>query len=410
MTTEHIGTDPLESTLNSLDLYREEPAPPSFRHRRRINILFVIDQLCEAGGAELALLKTIDGLPKRQFASWLVTFKHAPEVEGLNKLPCPTYVLPIGRTYSFRAIRVARRIRNIIRSNAIDIVHTFHETSDIWGGLVAKASGCPILVSSRRDMGILRTKKHDVAYRVVNGLFDRVITVSDRVRKFCIEADGLNPKKVITLHNGIDVGTWDIKFDAAAYRHSIGLPATARIITTVGYIRKVKGIDVFIRAAADVCKQFPDAFFLVVGGITDKPHFEELVRLSKELGITERVRWLGKRNDIPSILKASDVLCLPSRSEGFSNALIEAMACGLPCVATDVGGNGEAITDGINGFVVQPEHPEAIATQVADLLRSPARAQQLGQAARTEVLSRFSLSSMIHKLSNIYTDLVFNHE
>jgi len=390
------------------------PSDAMFLHgridsHRKTNILFVIDQLCEAGGAERVLLKTIEGLPKDRFACWLVTFKYAPEIESLHP-PCPMYVFPLGRTYGLNAIFVARKVRKIIRSNKINIVHTFHETSDLWGGLVAKASGCPALVSSRRDMGILRSKKHHLAYRLVNRFVDRVIAVSERVRNYCIQVDGLNPQKVLTLHNGIDPANAGSELDPRTCRRLLSIPDTAHVVTTVGHIRKVKGVDIFIRAAARVCEEFPNAVFLVVGGITEKSHFEELLQLSDTLGLGQRIKWLGDRKDIWPILKASDVFCLPSRSEGFSNALIEAMACSLACVATDVGGNGEAITDGINGYLVRPGDPEVMAARISNLLRFPAKAVELGRAARAEVLSRFTFSTMIGKLAGLYADLASNHE
>src|SRR5689334_19704878 len=132
---------------------------------RKINILFLIDQLCEAGGAELMLLKTIAGLPKERLQCHLITFRHDSTINAFRNLPCPTHVLPLKRTYDINALKVALQMRKIIREQNIDIVHTFHETSDIWGGFVAKVSGCPVLVSSRRDMGFLRSKKHEIAYR-----------------------------------------------------------------------------------------------------------------------------------------------------------------------------------------------------------------------------------------------------
>jgi glycosyltransferase involved in cell wall biosynthesis len=371
-----------------------------------MHILFLIDQLCEAGGAERVLLKTIEGLPKDQFACWLVTFKRNLEIEAFRQLPCPTYVLPLGRTYDLNAMRVAAKIRDIIHSNRIDIVHTFHETSDLWGGLVAKASGCPALVSSRRDMGILRTKKHNLGYPFINHFVDRVLAVSESVRNYCIQKDGLSPDKVLTLHNGIDLTDVDSKLSSRSCRCSLGIPATAPVITAVGHIRKVKGVDIFIRAAARVCQEFPEAIFLVVGSITERAHYEELQQLTNALGMCDHIKWAGAHKDIYSILKMSDVFCLPSRSEGFSNALIEAMACGLPCVATDVGGNGEAITDGVNGYLVQPEDPESMAARIVDLLRFPGQARKLGLAARAAVEGKFTYDVMIRTLVGIYVDLV----
>jgi glycosyltransferase involved in cell wall biosynthesis len=115
---------------------------------------------------------------------------------------------------------------------------------------------------------------------------------------------------------------------------------------------------------------------------------------------------MGSREDVLVLLKASDVFCLPSRSEGFSNALIEAMACGLPVVATNVGGNSEAVTDGVDGYLVAPESSVQIADRILLLLHCPARAQRLGYAARQTVEQRFSFDAMIRTLTQVYEEVV----
>src|SRR5205823_2281730 len=153
---------------------------------KRPHILFVIDQLCEAGGAERMLLNIVRRLPRDKFRCSLATFKLDSRVPLFSKMPCPVHVFPLRRTYNWNAIKMAFQLRKLIRSQGVVVVHTFFETSDLWSSVVAKMSGCPILISSRRDMGILRSAKHQLAYRLINWLFDRVLTVSEEVRSFCI--------------------------------------------------------------------------------------------------------------------------------------------------------------------------------------------------------------------------------
>jgi len=375
------------------------PAPAGRR------VLFMTDQLCAAGGSERTLFRTIEGLSARGFQCRLVTFKLDPQIEFFRRPPCPLTVFPLRRTYDLNTIRVAMKIRQLIRSHQIDVVHTFHETSDLWGGLVAKISGCPVLISSRRDMGIYRSRKHDIAYRAVNSWFDHVLAVSEQVRRYCIESDGLSPAKVRTVYNGVDLGKLEQLPADHDLRRELGLGDSAHLVTTVGNVRRVKGLDILLRAAARVCREAPETFFLVVGKTTEEDHFAELQQLTESLGLRGRVRFAGEREDVLAVLKASNIFCLPSRSEGFSNALIEAMACGLPCVATDVGGNAEAISDGVNGFLVRSEQPEALASRILDLVREPARARALGAAARRTVEKQFTFESMIDTVAGIYRDL-----
>ena len=369
-------------------------------------ILFITDQLCAAGGSERTLFRMIAGLSARGFECQLVTFKHNPEIEFFQQPPCPLTVLPLSKTYDLNAISVAMKIRQLIRTHAIEVVHTFHETSDLWGGAVARLSGCRVLISSRRDMGIFRSCKHDVAYRIANSWFDQVLTVSEQVRRHCIQTDGLAPAKVRTVYNGVDLGKIDQKAaDNNNLRGGLGISESAQVVTTVGNVRRIKGLDTLLRAAARVCREVPEAFFLVIGKITEPDHFAELQHLAESLGLRGRVRFAGEREDVPAVLKASTAFCLPSRSEGFSNALLEAMACSLPCIATDVGGNAEAISDGANGFLVRPEQPEELARHLLDLLRQPARARAMGAAARRTVEKQFTFEAMIDNLAGIYREL-----
>jgi glycosyltransferase involved in cell wall biosynthesis len=286
----------------------------------------------------------------------------------------------------------------------VDIVHTFHETSDLWAGLVARISGVPVLISSRRDMGILRLTKHRLGYRMMNRMFDQVLTVSEQVRQFSLETDHLSPGKVTTLYNGVDLRKMSEK--SGNYRASLSIPPSAPIVVTVGHVRRVKGIDVFVEAAAKVVQEIPDAIFMVVGRITEQEHFAKVQARIAELRLERNVRFFGESEDVLSILRECDIFFLPSRSEGFSNALIQAMACSLPCVATRVGGNGEAIEEGGSGYVVENEDAESAAARIFDLIRNPEKAKQMGARGRRIVEQRFTTDIMVQQLTGCYDRLL----
>jgi glycosyltransferase involved in cell wall biosynthesis len=165
-------------------------------------------------------------------------------------------------------------------------------------------------------------------------------------------------------------------------------------------------VDVFIRAAAEVRRTHPQALFLVVGENHDPAHFEELQKLVQELDLSHNVQFYGSSERVPELLAASEVFCLPSRSEGFSNSLIEAMAAKLPCVATDVGGNSEAIEDGTNGYVVPSEDPATLAERISRLLSNRPLAAKLGDHAAETVRARFSHKAMMDNLVGIYDRLL----
>jgi len=370
------------------------------------HILYVIDQICQVGGAERVLLEMIRRLPRDHFRCSVITFQIEPGLEALENVSSLLRVLPLRRTYDISAIRTALLIRDLIRRENVSIVHTFFETSDLWAAPIARLSGCPVLVSSRRDTGILRTRKHHLAYPIVNRLFDRVLTVSEKVRAYALNHDHLPPERVETLYNGVDLEALDAKAAEVDARLSLGLKATSRVISTLANIRHVKGIDVLARAAARVCFACPDAVFLVVGGVLEPEAFRELQSLVDSLGIKDNFRFLGAMSNPYPVLAASDIFCLPSRTEGFSNALIEAMGSRLACVATRVGGNAEALTEGVNGFLVESEDADAMGNRLLRLLRDPNLRRGMGQAARQTVESHFSMSAMMARLTGIYQELL----
>jgi glycosyltransferase involved in cell wall biosynthesis len=384
-----------------------EIAGPALSGSGRAHILFLIDELCGKGGAESALSNTLRWLPTDRFRCSVIAFRVDPCLPMLADFPCPVQVLPLRRTYDWNAVKRAAQLASFIHKEKVDIVHTFFASADLWGGLVAKLSWRPVLISSRRDMGFLRRPKHRLAYRVLGPIFDHVLTVSDGVRRFSIEQDRLNPAKVSTIHNAVDMQSYAQPTVSAA-RERFGIAEATHVIASVGNIRHIKGFDVVIRAAALVCLEFPKAVFVVAGGSdpAEPQCRRELEDLASRLGITQNVRFLGRLDDVAPLLKTSDVFCLLSRSEGFSNALLEAMGCGLPCVATRVGGNEEALEDKQGGFLVDCEDYESAAAHLRDLLRNEVRAQDMGKRGQDSVRERFTPEVVISQLVRLYDELL----
>jgi glycosyltransferase involved in cell wall biosynthesis len=367
-------------------------------------VLFLIDTLLGMGGAEGALLKAVQNLPKTGWRCAIATFRQ--DKEFLKLFPCPVYDLTLRRPLSWRALSVGLKLRSLVARERFDIVHTFFELSDLWGAPIAWLGGRPILVSSRRDMGIMRTRAKDRAYRLLRGLFQQVQTVSEEVRRAFIARDGLRPERVVTVYNGIDL---DRILAAEPYpdlAESFGLDTGgATILTGCGKVYPVKGIDILIRAAAVVCREFPRTNFVVAGWLEgDYP--DECRRLAASLGVGANVKFIGRSTRIWSILKSVDIYCLLSRSEGHSNGLLEAMACSLPCVATSVGGNPETVVHAESGFLVPNEDWEAAAQCILRLLRDPDLRRGMGQAGHAVVRQRFTSEGMAWRMASLYEELL----
>jgi glycosyltransferase involved in cell wall biosynthesis len=373
-----------------------------------VHVLYLIDVLWGLGGAEGVLLRIPGLLPKDRYRCTIGTFRLRPESPVFDQLPCPVREFPVSRVFGMGALRAALDLRRFIRSERVQIVHTFFESADLLGGLVAKLSGVPVLISSRRDMGILRSTRHRIAYRLMSLLFDQVQAVSGAVREQTIRADRIDPDKVVTIPNGIEIEKLAAADGAAALHHLLGLEDDAPLIVSVGHIRRVKGFDVLLRAAAEVCRVYPKATFLIVGTVQEPDCDRDLRELVRQLGLEHNVRFLGKleNENVWSLLKLCDVFCQPSRSEGMSNALLEAMGSGLPCVATAVGGTPEVLEDGRTGYIVPSEDYHAAANRIMALLGDPEGARQMGLLARRVVEERYSAESMIRSMVGMYDQLL----
>lgn len=374
-------------------------------------ILYIIDSLWGVGGGELALARLARLLPTDQYRCRVVTFAGSKEGFALFEgHGIPVHVLPIRNVYGLAALRAARQIRRLVKEERIDIVHTFFPVSDLWAGPIAKWSGAPVLISSRRDMGIIRRRWHHLAYRLLSSTYDQVQAVSESVRQYSIESDGIEAKRVITCHNGVpDLSQFIDPQQVERLKREASIEPGRAIVTCVANFRHVKGIDVFVRAAAIVAAQRPHVQFLVAGEFGKNPadaaFTSSVLALATQLGLDSRLKFLGAVQSIPSLLSFSDVFALPSRNEGLSNALLEAMQAGLPTVVTAVGGNTEVVSDGVSGFVVPPEDPETFALRLLDLLDNPHLRSAMGAASADLAAREFSLDAVLRKVVQSYESL-----
>jgi glycosyltransferase involved in cell wall biosynthesis len=372
-----------------------EGNPPSLPH-----VLLVLDQIPKSlGGGERIVLRLAALLPQYGYRVSILCFSAHPESSALQSPPCPIYLLPLKRTYDLTAFRAALDLRRFIQQNRIQIVQTFFESSDLWAGAITRAMSSAKLIWSRRDMGILRTRKHSIAYRLLANAPDAVFTVSEQVRRHCIDVDGVDPNRVQTIYSGLNLSGWS----------EIDRPTKTSgnlIVTTVGNIRRVKGHDLFIRAAASIAPQFPGVRFTIAGDVLEPDYFIELQQLIRDLNLSDRFHFTGGVTNLREHLATSDIFVLPSRSEGFSNAIIEAMAASLPVVATNVGGNAEAVIDGVNGFIIPLEDPAALSAAVSRLISKPSLAKAMGKAGRSLVEEKFTAAAMMNQTTRVYRALL----
>ena len=235
------------------------------------------------------------------------------------------------------------------------------------------------------------------------------ITVSEDLAHWFQESIGINSSRISQIYNGVDVQRFHPgKGDRREILPKEFGPSDRFIVGTVGRMQTVKDQATLVRAFLHLRKLFPDGadrVRLVLVG--DGPLRFEIQEIIEDEGISQYLWMPGERQDIPDLLRSFDLFVLPSEAEGISNTILEAMASGLPIVATDVGGNSELVNQGKTGYLVPPKNPIAMAEAIATYVKDEELVQQHGQAGRALAESRFSLEAMVNGYLAVYDGLLY---
>lgn len=361
----------------------------------RVRIVQVIPSL-RMGGLENVAVRLVEHLT--EFADQAVV---TPGGTGplVKRVAAGVPVFPLGETHrpdKWNAVRMARLFRQL----RPDIVHTRNWTC-IDAILGARLAGVRVVIHGEhgREAGDPdgRNARRRQVRRLLSPFVTEFVTVSRDLARWLVEDVRVPARKVSTIYNGVDTQRY-AGGDRAHARQALGIPLDWTVAGTVGRLDPVKDQACLIRAFARAAGEAKRV--LVIAG--DGPCREELAALVKELAIGDRVRLLGERNDIPLILRALDIFVLSSIGEGISNAILEAMAAGLPVIATRVGGNVELVRDALTGRLIEPRRPEALAEALSAYFDDPGLARAHGAAGRERVATDFGLDRMLAEYMSLY--------
>ena len=325
---------------------------------------------------------------------------------GFNDVP----EFRLNSFYDLHAGRQVRRFAQYLKKHEIDVVHTHDFYTNIFGMAAAALARVPVRIASRRESAVRPASQRFVersAYRAAHA----VVANCEEVRQQLIK-EGVPAQKVRTIYNGLDPARVQAQLDRKEILAGLNLPENRRFVTIMANMRAhvrhpeplcLKDHPTFLRAAQRVAEKVPDAAFIIAGEGELKEATQELART---LGIAERTFFIGRCQDVASVLSISDVCVLSSRSEGFSNAILEYMAAGRPVVSTDVGGAREAIVNGETGYLVPPGHHERMGDHIASLLLDPEKARSMGERGRQVVNEKFSDLKQLQNVESLYNELL----
>lgn len=298
----------------------------------------------------------------------------------------------------------AKVLRRTIREHRIGLVHLNNTLSSNLGGWwAARREGVPCVVKQRGY------EWHSMTLRLAARSVRAFMADSEHIAQDLVAA-GIPRSRIRVTYAPIDVERFDGSVDRAAARRSLGVPEGAQAIGILGCLQRWKGQSQFLDAAAVVVREVPGAFALVIGGGSE--HFEpeygpELRAQAARLGIADRVLFTGHRSDVPTVLAALDVCVHASlEAEPFGMVVGEAMAAGLPVVASSAGGPAEQVEDGVTGFLAPPGDTAALTARLLTLLRNPALRASMGERGRARVLARFSAATHARATESVYGDVL----
>ncbi|MEW6416962.1 MAG: glycosyltransferase [Nitrospirota bacterium] len=346
------------------------------------------------GGQEQRILVEVIGLSGRGHHVAIVCREHAKIKDEAIKHGIDVYTLPLRKPYDIVSIL---NLFKFLKAKGFDIVNT-HSGVDSWiGGIAAKLAKVPVLVRTRH----LNIPLKRSIFNFIHYLPDMYITCGENMRDNLIKR-GFPLNKVVSIPTGVDKTFFEVKKNLEA-KSSYGLDGTSIVIANVGILRRVKGHEITLRAVNLIIEAFPDAKFMIVG---DGPRRKELEGMVDDLGIRDHVIFTGFIGNISEIYSFTDVAVLSSWSEGLPQSLLQAMAAGIPVVATNVGGVPEVVINEKTGILVEPGNYEAFAKGIIRILNNPSLASRFAESARSLVSKRHSLMQMLDQIEDIYRDIL----
>lgn len=353
-----------------------------------LRVQFVITSM-PVGGAETLLVNMLGRMDPSKLAAEVICLKEPGTLGEQIADEFPVHSNLIGAKWD---VRVLFRLAKLMHRRRADAVITVGAGDKMfWGRLAAHVAGVPVIASALHSTGwpdgVGRMN------RLLTPITDAFIGVAESHGKFLHDFERFPKSKVHVVRNGVDTDRFAP--DAAArqrVRDELGLPEDAPLIGIVAALRSEKNHGMFVAAAGKLRDRFPDAHWIVVG---DGPERENIENVAAELDVTDRVHLLGTRHDTPELVAALDVFALSSLNEASPVSILEALACGVPVVATDVGSIAESIVEGETGMLVASEDQDGFAAAIATMLTDEAGRQCMGFAGRKLVQMTGSLDAMV---------------
>lgn len=365
---------------------------------KQLKIVHLVTSL-EVGGAQHNMLLGLPNLDPSRYKHILVSIMDRMQMkQQFQQAGIEVHSLGLSNKTD---IAVALRLRSLLKSIRPDILHTYLIHGNVLGRIVGRLAGVPTIIGSELTIG-QAGRIGRIATKLTNPLTDAVEVNSETGGKSVAADLGVPESKIEVVLPGLDLDAFGRTDQRSQVRTELGVEDSEHLVLYVGRLRAVKGVEYGIRAFAKAFAQYPRLKLALAGEGDQRSYLESLC---EELGIRDRVEFLGPRNDLPNVLSACDSVIMPSLTEGFPRVAIEAMASSKPVIATRVGGTPEAIIHDKSGILVPAKDIEAMADTIVNIANNSEVATRLGKAARERTEQHYSASKYVTRLDEMYTRL-----
>ena len=362
------------------------------RGKQRRRVCHVSLGLC-TGGMERLLVEFARCYDQELYELHFVALHNVGQpAEDIRAAGCTVHLLPDRRGRPWAQWRDLVRFFKKLKP---DVVHTHNAYPHFYGTLAARWCRVPVVINTRHGRRIGTTWKARTWFWLAGLMADRVVAVSDDSANLCHVDSSLPRSRIARIWNGIDLS-----------RFTFRGPATAPVAISVARLSPEKDFPTLVRAVALAAEVVPDLKLMIVGDGPERSRIEQVIA---ESGQSARIELLGERQDIPDVLATAGFFATATLTEGISLTLLEAMACGLPVLATHVGGNPEIVEEGVTGYLVPSADVDALAAGLIRMVQSSARWSELGLRGRQRVERFFSNTQMVSDYERLYEELLAKH-
>lgn len=369
-----------------------------------MRITFIIDHYYHAlAGTENQVEKMIQGLSE-QFEIELISLRASEWLATRGRdLGWRISVFQIDefkRAYTYRNLI---KLIGHLRATKPDVVHTFFPEANILGVMAARLAGVRTVIASRRDCGVWMNRRYLFMTRIANLFVTRIATNSNQVKRLTERIERFPGNRITVIYNGIATDSFNRIAPALELKRALQIPERHNVVGIIANYRPVKRHETFVRAAYEISQERDDIDFLLVGenAVAGEPK-KAIQQLVASLGIADRVHFTHANGNVQDFLSILDVGVNCSEGEGLSNAIMEYMVAGVPCVVSNSGGNRELITDDVNGYTFLPGDHHALAQKILHIIDDETVRRRFTHNAKEKVRTEMSLETMISRFTEFY--------